>query len=260
MITDIRAVMAIAGRDVTKLFRDRMRIVISIIFPVIFIGALGGSLQSNWGDKTGYNLLVFIFTGVFAQTLFQSTASGIVSLVEDRVNDFSQEMFIAPISRYSIILGKIIGETLVSMVQGLVIIAFGFIIGVPFDLQQLLWLFPIAIIACLFGGAFGLIVMSNMSSERTANQIFPFLVFPQFFLAGVFSPIMDLPWYLWILSRIAPMTYVVDFSRGLYYIGKPEYSEIVLHHPLVNFAIISAMFLLFLFVGTYSFVKNERNR
>jgi ABC-2 type transport system permease protein len=75
MVTDIRAAMAIAGRDVTKLFRDKTRILASLIFPIIFIGALGGSLQSNWGEKTGYNLMVFIFTGVLAQTLFQSTTA-----------------------------------------------------------------------------------------------------------------------------------------------------------------------------------------
>jgi ABC-2 type transport system permease protein len=204
--------------------------------------------------------MVFIFTGVLAQTLFQSTASGIISLVEDRVSDFSQEMFIAPVSRYTIIIGKIIGETLVSMVQGVVVLIFGLVIGVPMGLHELSVLFPVAIIACLFGGAFGLIVMSNMTSERTANQIFPFLLFPQFFLAGVFSPIKDLPIYLWVLSRIAPMTYIVDLARGVYYMGKPEYKDIVLHSPLVNFTVISVMFVVFILLGTYLFVKNERNR
>lgn len=260
MVTDIRAAMAIAGRDVTKLFRDKTRILASLIFPIVFIGALGGSLESNWGTKTGYNLMVFIFTGVLAQTLFQSTASGIISLVEDRVSDFSQEMFIAPVSRYTIILGKIVGETLVSMVQGVVVLIFGLIIGVPMGIQQFISLIPVAIVACLFGGAFGLIIMANLSSERTANQIFPFLLFPQFFLAGVFSPVKSLPIYLWALSRISPMTYAVDLARGVYYTGKPEYKEIVLHSPMINLVIIGLMFAIFLVVGTFLFVKNERNR
>ena len=32
-------------------------------------------------------------------------------------------------------------------------------------------------------------VMANLNSQRAANQVFPFLVLPQFFLAGVFNPI-----------------------------------------------------------------------
>jgi len=116
------------------------------------------------------------------------------------------------------------------------------------------------LLVCFLGGAFGILVLSNLGSQRSANQIFPFIIFPQFFLAGVFSPIKHLPTYLFILSRIAPMTYAIDFIRGIYYSGKPEYAKIVLYNPLIDFTVIAAMFLVFMIVGTILFVKNERNR
>jgi ABC-2 type transport system permease protein len=257
---ELRAISSIAYRDFAKLLRDRPRMFASLIFPVIFIGALGGSLQSNWGEKIGYNLLTFIFTGVFGQTMFQSTASGLISLVEDRANDFSQELFIAPVSRYTIILGKILGETLVSSFQGVAIIIFGLLIGVPISIQQLIASIPVALVASFLGGSFGLLIMSQMGNERSANQIFPFLLFPQFFLAGVFSPIKELPLVLFVLSRIAPMTYAVDFGRGIYYWGAPEYKDVVLHHPLTNLTIIAVFFVVFVSVGTFFFVRNEKNR
>lgn len=257
---ELRAMSSIAYRDFAKLLRDRPRMFASLVFPIIFIGALGGSLQSNWGSKTGYNLLTFIFTGVFAQTMFQSTASGLISLVEDRANDFSQELFIAPVSRYSIILGKILGETMVSSFQGIAIIVFGFIIGVPITVAQLLAWIPVALVASFLGGSFGLLIMSQMGNERSANQIFPFLLFPQFFLAGVFSPIKELPFILFVLSRIAPMTYAVDLARGVFYWGKPEYTFAVLHNPLFNLSIIAVFFVVFVSIGTFFFVRNEKNR
>jgi ABC-2 type transport system permease protein len=126
------AIFTIAYRDIAKLLKDRTRIMASFIFPIIFIGILGTSLQQNLADGLGYNFLVFVLTGVLGQTLFQSTSAGIISLVEDRQNDFAQEMFIAPISRYSILIGKILGETLVSFVQIIGIIIFGYIMGIPF--------------------------------------------------------------------------------------------------------------------------------
>lgn len=256
----LNTIFAIAFRDVTKLLRDRTRILASLVFPIVFIGALGGSLQSNWGDETGYNLLVFVFTGVFGQTMFQSTAAGIISLVEDRANDFSQEMFVAPVSRATILIGKILGETLVSFLQGLAILVFGLIIGVPLTLPQVLLMIAGALVISFLGGAFGILVLGNLSNERTANQIFPFLIFPQFFLAGVFSPIKDLPWYLFILSRLAPMTYAVDFSRAVYYWGKPEYDKVVLFNPVLSLSIIAVLFIIFLSVGTYFFTKNEADK
>lgn len=261
---NINAILTIALRDFTKLLRDRMRLIISFIFPVIFIGALGTSFQNNLGQYIGFNYLTFTFTGVFAQTLFQSTASGIISLIQDRETDFSQEMFVSPISRYSIILGKIIGESAVALLQAVGVIIFGLFMSLffPIDvtLAQLVFSIPAIIAACLLGGAFGTLVMSLLGSQRTASQIFPLVIFPQFFLAGVFNPIKDLPLPLLILSRIAPMTYAVDFFRGLYYWGSPDYSEVVLYPPIVDLTVIIILFTIMLTIGTYIFVHNERNR
>lgn len=261
---EINAILTIALRDFTKLLRDRFRLAISFIFPIIFIGALGTSLQSNIGQFIAFNYLTFTFTGVFAQTLFQSTASGIISLIQDRENDFSQEMFVSPISRYSIIIGKIIGESAVALVQAIGVIIFGLFMSLffPIDISvsQLLISIPAILAACLLGGGFGVFVMAAMGSQRSANQLFPFVIFPQFFLAGVFNPIKDLPMPLFIASRIAPMTYAVDFFRGLYYWGHPDYKAVVLYHPLFNLTVISIMFLIMITVGTYLFVRNERNR
>ena len=83
---------------------------------------------------------------------------------------------------------------------------------------------------------------------------------PQFFLAGVFNPIHILPWYLDILSRISPMRYAVDLTRGVFYAGRADYSEIVLQSPLLNLAIMIVGFIIFLVIGTYLFVRSERNR
>jgi ABC-2 type transport system permease protein len=214
----------------------------------------------NLGAKIGYNFLPFTFTGVFAQTLFQSAAMGLISLIEDRENDFSQEIFVSPISRYSIVIGKIIGETLVALTQGFGILVFGFMAGIPFSTFQLVSLLPVGIVVCLFGASFGVIVLSNLKSQRAAGQIFPFLMLPQFFLAGVFNPVKVLPWYLDILSRLSPMRYAVDFVRNVFYAGQPEYSAVVLQGPVFNLGLMVVFFWVFLVIGTFLFVRGERNR
>lgn len=257
---EFNAIITIAFRDVTKLLRDRTRILANFVFPIIFIGVLGTSLQANLSNEIGYNFLAFVFIGVLAQTLFQSTAAGIVSLVEDRQTDFAQEMFVAPISRYTILAGKILGETLVSLIQMTGVLIFGIIFGIPLDYGSLLQLVPFAFLVSFFGGAFGVLVMANLSEQRTANQIFPFLLFPQFFLAGVFNPVKDLPLILLILSRISPMTYAVDLMRSVYYYGKPEYDQVVLFNPTLNVLVLVIASIIFMSLGTYLFVKNERNK
>lgn len=257
---NLNAIMMIAYRDIKKLFRDRSRIIAALIFPLVFVGLLGNSLESNLGDEVAYSFLQFTFAGVLGMTLFQSTASGIISLVEDRKNDFAQEIFVSPISRYSIIVGKILGESAVAFIQLFMIMILGVFLGASIDLATIVRILPAAVAVCFLGGAFGVLIMSQLGNERSANQIFPFIIFPQYFLAGVFSPINSLPPVLLIVSRLMPMTYAVDLVRNVFFWGTEEIEEVVLFNVWVDLAVVLAMSVSFLLIGTWAFVRNERNR
>lgn len=254
------AILTIAYRDLIKLLKDRTRLLSSFVFPFVLIALLGGMLQAGLGSQVGFNLVTFTFTGVYIQTVFQSAALGVISVLEDRENDFSQELFVSPISRYSIVFGKILGESLVAMVQAAGIIAFGLVVGVHLGPTQLVGLVIVGLAASLVGGAFGIVLLGNLSSQRVANQIFPFVFLPQFFLAGVFNPIRGLPLYLEAMSRITPMRYPVDLLRSIFYSGEDEYSKVVVDSPMLNMAVMGGMFVVFLVAGTWLFVRNERNR
>lgn len=257
---EMASIFALGYRDVLKFLRDPRRILATFIFPVIFIGILGGSLQANLGADIGYDFRLFTFLGVIAQTLFQSTAAGIISLTEDRENDFAQEVFVSPISRYSIIIGKIAGESVVAFLQTIGIVIFGVVSGIPIDFVRFLPLLLLVPIVCLFGGAFGIFVVSQLGGARSSREIFPFVIFPQFFLAGVFNPIVHLPFPLDFFSLIAPMRYAVDLMRGMYYAGLPEAPKIVALNPIVNALVLVVLAVVFIVIGTWVFVRKETNR
>lgn len=263
-MTDLNAILTIAYRDLLKFVRDRPRIISSFIWPFVFIAVLGTSFQASMGAMVGYNFGLYIFTGVYAQTLFQSAALGVISLIEDRDNDFSQEIFVSPISRFSIIFGKILGESLVAMAQGVGILVFGIMValfsGVSLSVGQLLSLIPVGIVVCLLGGAFGVIILANLNSRRAAEQIFPFVMLPQYFLAGVFNPIVGLPPVIHFLSLISPLRYAVDLTRGIFYTGTTDFAHVVSTAPTLNGVVIALMFAFFLALGTLFFVRAERNR
>ena len=256
-MSELSGVLTLAHRDLIKLLRDRTRIIADFSFPLIFIGILGTTLQAGFGATSGIDLMQYVFTGVLAQTIWQSSALGVISLIADREQDFSQEIFVSPISRYSIIFGKILGEALVAMPQGIAIIAFGMLLGVPFTLGKLAAVMPTLLLIAIFGGAFGVLVLSRLQSQRQANQIFTFVMLPQFFLAGVFNPMVHLPLPIDILSRLAPMRYAVDVMRDIFY---PSGSGIALADLPTNLAIIGVSFAVFMLVGTAGFVSAERNR
>lgn len=100
------------------------------------------------------------------------------------------------------------------MLHAAVMVLFAQLLGVRLSLQHLLVLVPICLVVCLFGGSFGLIAFTGLRSQRGANEILPFLLFPQFFLAGILSLIASLPPLLNVLSHLAPLRYAVDWVRG----------------------------------------------
>ena len=257
---EMAAVLAIAQRDVTKFLADRPRIVATFVLPFLLVVILGRSFQSGLGGALGFDYLTFVFTGVYAQTLFQSSALGLLSLLEDRENDFTQELFVAPVPRYSIILGKIVGESLVALVQAAGIIGFGLLVGVRISLTVLPGLILVGVLGCLYGAAFGLLTLSAVRSRRVAEQLFSFVFLPQFLLAGVFNPIQSLPPFLDVLSHLAPMRYAVDLTRWVFYVGSPDRSKVVVDGFLVDLVIVGCLFAVFLVAGTALFVRNERNR
>jgi ABC-2 type transport system permease protein len=169
-------------------------------------------------------------------------------------------MFIAPVSRYSIVFGKIVGETMVAMAQIIPLVALAIVLRVSISPEQLMLMISVALLSCLLGGSFGLVAMSLINSQQAANQIFNFLLLPQLFLAGVFNPIKVMPWSLEVLSRLSPLRYVVDLLRDVMYSGRPEYPKIVLLDPLTNLVTIALMITVFMLAGTALFVRRETNR
>jgi ABC-2 type transport system permease protein len=257
---ELSAVAAIAHRDFVKLLRDRLRLFSELSFPLILIVLMGPALQSGFGSPGGLDLTTFVFSGVIAQTVWQSAALGLISVIADREEDFSQEIFVSPISRYSIVAGKIIGESLVALPTGLGIVVVGILIGVRMTPATLLALLPIVLAVAVYGGAFGLLVLSNISTQRTASQIFPFVMLPQYFLAGVFNPIHDLPLPLAVLSAISPMRYAVEATRNVFYGTQPTLAAPEISPFELNATVMAASFLAFIVLGTLLFVRAERNR
>lgn len=259
-MSELSSILVIAYRDLRRFLRDPLRIISSLVFPAVFIGILGGSFQSNLARSAGYSLLTYTFTGVFALTIFQASALGLISLVEDRAHGFTQELFVSPLSRYSILLGKIIGESGVALVQGAAVIGLGLIVGVPLSLGQGVRLAAVALAVCAFGGAFGALVLSGLSSQRVATQAFAFVLLPQYFLAGVFTPIKVLPWYLDVMSHLSPLRYAVDFGRSMFYPPGPVYQRVVLAGTWVDLAVMGGMFAAFMVAGTAVFTAREQGR
>lgn len=257
---EFSALLSIAQRDVIKLLRDRPRLAVNLAFPVLLIAGLGGLLQSTVGRVTGLSTITLSFTGVLAASLFQSSAAGMISIVEDRENDFSRELFIAPVSRLTLLAGKIAGESAVAVSQGIAIVAFAIVFGVRMTGLQVLGLAGTGLLCCLLGAAFGLATIGALPNQRSAMQIFQFLIIPQYVLGGVLVPLTGAPAAIGAIAWLMPMRYSVDLTRAAFYAGTAGYHRVVTSGPGLDVAVIAVLVAAFLAAGAALFSYRERIR
>ena len=257
---EVNATFAIAWREILRAIKSPVSIAFTVIFPVIFIGILGGSISQNLGDALPYAYLPFMLIGMIANTMYQGTITGVTNLVEERENDFTAELFVAPISRYSVLLGKVIGSGIAALIARVGIIAMIFVMQIPMNFGDLLRVIALSPLLALAGGALGVFFIGFVQDPKVAGAGVALLVFPQMFLAGAIIPVANSSGVLGFLANVMPMTYSIDLARNIFYAGKPEYAFTTLHSPWLDLAVTVGFFLVFTIVGTYMFVRADRNR
>jgi ABC-2 type transport system permease protein len=260
ILREINAVVTIAMRDVTIGVRSPGSLIMSLAMPLVMMGMLGGSLAQNMAGGLGFNYGKFMMVGMLVNMLFMVTTTGMTSLVEDHTTDFTQEMLVSPVSRYSIVIGKIFGSSfgaIVSMAGTLIV---GLVMGITLNPGQLLMVLVLSPLMCLSGGALAMIIIGLVKSNKTANIAVMLITMPQMFLSGAIIPINNSSGVLYVLSHAMPMTYCLDLVRAVVYAGTPEYSSVVLFNPVVNFIAIAALTVICLIIGTFFFARSEKNR
>lgn len=199
-------------REFKVFTRERSRVVTSIFTPILWIFVFGGGLGSavNIG---GVNYQVFIYPGILAMSVLFSSVFFGTYIVWDRKIDILKEVLVAPLSRTSIFIGKVLGGCTDSMIQAFIMLLISFALGVYLSPSALLLAILLLFLLALSLVSTGLIIGSLMESPEGFNMIVSFLVFPLFLLSGALFPLDNLPFWLRAMTYIDPVTYGVDGLR-----------------------------------------------
>jgi ABC-2 type transport system permease protein len=217
--SEVNGILAIWYREWKVFLREKSRIVASIVNPILWLLVFGGGLGGNVSIP-GATYQAFIYPGILAQAvLFTSVFFG-VYIVWDRKIDFLKEVLVAPLSRTSIFIGKVLGGATDGVIQALILLLLGTILGatgvIPgLHLTALSLVTALLILILTTAGlvSVGLIIGSRMESPEGFQLVSSFLLFPTFFLSGALFPIERLPSWLGPLVLIDPLTYSVDALR-----------------------------------------------
>jgi ABC-2 type transport system permease protein len=257
---ELNAVVAIAARDVTITLKSPGTVAVSLLMPLLMMGMIGGNLLQNMTGGLSFDFGEFMLVGMLINMLFMMTTMGMVTLVDDSDGNYSAELLVSPVSRYAVVIGKILGSSFMALVSCLGVLVVGMAMGITLALWQLLALLALAPLMCLSGGALAMILMGVIKSNRLANMAVMLITMPQMFLSGVIIPIGNSSGLLLVLSRLLPMTYCVDLGRAVVYAGSPEFGSVVLFNPMVSLLAIAGLTAICLVVGTFLYARSEKNR
>ncbi|HXX88807.1 MAG TPA: ABC transporter permease [Acidimicrobiales bacterium] len=214
---DVRAVRVVWKRELIRFGRNRMRIVTSLVQPVLFLFVLGTGLSAMISRglpiRGHVNFRTFIFPGVVAMTILFTSIFSAVSIVWDREFGFLREMLVAPVRRGALVSGKCAGGATVATIQGTIMLALAGLVGIPYTPALLLSLFGMMLLAAIAITAFGTALASRMAQVESFQVVMQFVVLPLFFLSGALFALRNLPGWLTVLTKLDPLTYVVDPMR-----------------------------------------------
>jgi ABC-2 type transport system permease protein len=213
-MSELSGLLAIWYREFKVFTREKSRVIASIMNPLLFLIIFGAGLGSSVSvEETNYQ--TFIYPGIIGMSmLFTSIFYG-VYIVWDKLIDFLKEVLVAPISRTTIFLGKVLGGVTDAMIQGSILIGIGLILGIRINIWGLPIAYLIMFITAVGLVGIGLLIGSLMERPEGFQLIGSFLVFPLFLLSGALFPIDDLPSWLALLTYADPLTYCVDALRGV---------------------------------------------
>jgi ABC-2 type transport system permease protein len=247
------AVYVLWVREMKRFWRAKSRIVGALAMPLFFLAFLGLGFRKmaipGVDGEVGY--IRFLVPGIIGMSILFSSTFGGLSVLWDREFGFLKEIMVAPVSRVSIVLGRIAGGATTALIQAILILGISYIMGfriINFSSIFLAIAFMILIAITFLG--LGLIFASKMRDMQGFSIVMNFVIFPLFFLSGALYPLENFPVWLRYISKIDPLTYGVDGLRAAL-IGVSSFSI------FSNFIFMVIFSLVMIFLGAYFFEKSE---
>ncbi len=252
----LRPIYVICLREFIKFFREKSRLLGTLARPVLWLFVVGNGMGSLIKPQGGFSYLQFIFPGMIGMTILFSSIFSSISIVWDREFGFMKEMLVAPISRLSIVIGKTISGTLISVAQAIIILVLIPFLGIHLTLLQFFEVLAIAILVSFCITSLGILIAARLTSFDGFNIIMNFLVMPMLFLSGAMYPVTAMPAALRHLTLANPLTYGIDaFKHVLLQNGAPPLGP---EFPLtLDLFLVSAVSALMLTSAALSFRRKD---
>jgi len=136
-----------------------------------------------------------------------------VSFLRERALGTLERLMASPLRRTEIVVGYMLGFTLVALVQAAEVLGFGLVVLDLYNAGSVALIFGIEVLLALGAVNLGIFLSTFARNEFQAVQFIPLVVVPQVLLSGLLVPVEQEPEWLQWISNALPLTYAVDALR-----------------------------------------------
>jgi ABC-2 type transport system permease protein len=214
---NLRVVAALGLRSVKQTFRRPQLMAPIIVFPTLLLAIQTGGAGSAI-DLPGFphvdSFLQFMLAGAMMQSLMLAGNSGGIALAVDIEMGFTDRLFASPISRFTIVLGRLAGTAALGALSAVWFLVIGLIFGAPIQegIAGALAAIALVTLSAIAIGGIGAAIALRTGSSSVVQGMFPF-VFVVLFLSSAFFPQNLMLEPAKTIADYNPLSFIVDGIR-----------------------------------------------
>lgn len=220
--------LALARREIVRFLRQKSRVVGAVAPPLVMWILVGAGFQGSLREDSfatffpGTVVLVVLFAAIFAT----------ISVIEDRREGFLQGVLVSPVAPASIAFGKVLGGTVLGLIQGLPLLLLAPVAGLKADAAGLLTAAALLAVLAFALTALGFGIAWCLESTQGFHAIMNLFLIPMWLLSGAFFPVDGAPAWLRAAMVVNPLTYGVAALRRALGGAAPAWTS-----PALSFAV-----------------------
>ena len=202
---------ALITRTLLNFFKDRTRLVFSLLMPFFFLFVFSFVMQSAVSGVT--QPINYLIAGIIIMTVFQTSLNNSIDILEDISSGFMKEIMVSPISRWQISIGQVLSSTVIAMIQGMIVVLVGMVIGFAIDPLHFVLMTGAMVVTGLTFSSLGLFLATLAKQSASFQVVITAVALPLTFLSGAYIPTTVLPSFLAPVVYLNPLTYITSMFR-----------------------------------------------
>lgn len=245
MLSFIRKSFVITDLEIRKILHDPTEIFMRAVQPALWILIFGRVFEKMHPVSASINYIDFMTPGILAQSvLFVSIFYGI-AIIWERDLGLTHKFLATPTPRTALVLGKAISAGIRCLPIVIIIYLIAIMLGVNlnWNMLHIILVFVMAMLGAIFFSTFSLIIACIVKTRERFMGIGQLLTMPLFFASNAIYPIEIMPQWLKAISKINPLTYIINALRSLMILNAPSTSL------LNDFTVVIAASALFVLIA-----------